>query len=68
MRTILITVIFEELMLRYLIEEATINHYSPNYNAAPMQFIPAVVGSNDGNRLRELTLGLGAIMGLKMTR
>lgn len=53
-----ITVSLEEMMLRYLIADVTINHYSPNYNTAPMQFIPAVVGSNDGNRLGELRWGL----------
>ncbi|GGF72674.1 putative SOS response-associated peptidase YoqW [Paenibacillus albidus] len=53
-----ITVTMEELMIRYLTDDATITHYSPNYNAAPMQYIPAVIGSSTGNRLGELRWGL----------
>ncbi|ETT30669.1 hypothetical protein C161_27233 [Paenibacillus sp. FSL R5-192] len=32
--------------------------YKPNYNAAPMQFIPTIIGSKDGNRLGSLRWGL----------
>lgn len=32
--------------------------YRPNYNAAPMQYIPAIIGSNSGNRLGTLRWGL----------
>ncbi|GGF63890.1 putative SOS response-associated peptidase YoqW [Paenibacillus albidus] len=53
-----LTVTMEELMLRYLVQDATIIHYAPNYNVAPMQNIPAVIGSSSGNRLGELRWGL----------
>ncbi|ETT37036.1 hypothetical protein C161_11023 [Paenibacillus sp. FSL R5-192] len=32
--------------------------YKPNYNAAPMQYIPTIIGSKDGNRLGSLRWGL----------
>ncbi|KWX88703.1 hypothetical protein AMQ83_05075 [Paenibacillus riograndensis] len=53
-----ITVSMEELMLWYLIEDTTIVHYAPKYNAAPMQSIPAVIHDGKQNRLGELRWGL----------
>ncbi|GGG13944.1 putative SOS response-associated peptidase YoqW [Paenibacillus albidus] len=53
-----ITVTLEELMTRYLIDDSKIQHLSPNYNVAPMHNIPAVIGSDSGNRLGELRWGL----------
>ncbi|ASA23669.1 SOS response-associated peptidase [Paenibacillus donghaensis] len=53
-----VTVTMEELMFRYLTGDSAIIHYAPTYNAAPVQFIPAVVGSSSGNRLGLLRWGL----------
>lgn len=53
-----ITVSMEELMLRYLTNDATIIHYAPKYNAAPMQYIPAVIHNGSYNKLGELRWGL----------
>ncbi|ULO08755.1 SOS response-associated peptidase [Paenibacillus sp. 19GGS1-52] len=53
-----ITVSMEELMLRYLTNDATIIHYAPKYNAAPMQYIPAVIHNGSHNKLGELRWGL----------
>lgn len=49
-----ISIPFEELIIRFLVEESTLSKYMPKYNAAPMQYIPAVIGSKSGNRLGEL--------------
>ncbi|MRN55803.1 SOS response-associated peptidase [Paenibacillus monticola] len=53
-----ITVSMDELMLRYLTNDATIIHYAPKYNAAPMQYIPAVIHNGSHNKLGELRWGL----------
>lgn len=53
-----ITVLLEELMLKYYTEDVTIKHYAPKYNAAPMQYIPAVIGTGAGNRIGQLRWGL----------
>lgn len=53
-----ITVPYEELLLRYYIDEDTNINYEPSYNAAPMQYIPAVVKGSNGNRLGSLRWGL----------
>lgn len=53
-----ISIPFEELIIRFLVEESTLLKYMPKYNAAPMQYIPAVIGSKSGNRLGELRWGL----------
>ncbi|WMT43522.1 SOS response-associated peptidase [Paenibacillus sp. D2_2] len=53
-----ITAPIEEIMIRYYIEKSTIINYQPIYNAAPMQYVPAVVSSKNGNRLGELRWGL----------
>lgn len=53
-----ITVTMEELMLRYLTNDSTIEHYAPKYNAAPMQLIPAVINTGTSNKLGELRWGL----------
>jgi putative SOS response-associated peptidase YedK len=53
-----ITVSMEELMLRYLTNDTTIIHYSPKYNMAPMQKIPAVIHDGSRNRLGEVRWGL----------
>ncbi|MBW4080215.1 SOS response-associated peptidase [Paenibacillus sp. S150] len=53
-----IMVSMEELMLRYLIQDTALVHYAPKYNAAPMQYIPAVIHDGKRNRLGELRWGL----------
>lgn len=53
-----ITLPIDELMLHYLIQESAIFNYMPRYNAAPMQFIPAIIQGKTGNRLGELRWGL----------
>lgn len=53
-----ITVSIEELMSFYLIHDSKIHQYTPNFNVAPMQRIPAVISSSQGNRLGELRWGL----------
>jgi len=53
-----ITAPIEEIIIRYYIDKSTIINYVPTYNAAPMQFVPAVVRSKNGNRLGELRWGL----------
>ncbi|MFD5021270.1 SOS response-associated peptidase [Paenibacillus sp. NPDC058367] len=53
-----ITVTMEELMVRYFANDSTIIHYSPKYNAAPMQQIPAVINTGSSNKLGELRWGL----------
>lgn len=53
-----ITVTMDELMLRYFTNDTTIVHYAPKYNAAPMQYIPAVIHNGKHNKLGELRWGL----------
>ncbi|MBY0012842.1 SOS response-associated peptidase [Paenibacillus typhae] len=53
-----ITVSLDELMLRYFIEGTPLIHYTPKYNAAPVQQIPAVIHDGTRNRLGELRWGL----------
>lgn len=53
-----ITIPLDELIILYLIEKATTANYKPSYNVAPMQYVPAVVAGNNGNRLGELRWGL----------
>ncbi|GAA0135445.1 SOS response-associated peptidase [Paenibacillus sp. YSY-4.3] len=53
-----ITVPYDELLIRYYINEETNIIYEPSYNAAPMQYIPAVVKGINGNRLGSLRWGL----------
>ncbi|WP_433581616.1 SOS response-associated peptidase [Paenibacillus amylolyticus] len=48
----------DAIMERYYASIADGFEYKPNYNAAPMQFIPTIIGSNDGNRLGSLRWGL----------
>ncbi|MDQ0719829.1 putative SOS response-associated peptidase YedK [Paenibacillus sp. W4I10] len=48
----------EEIMNRYRAAVANGFEYKPNYNAAPMQYIPTVIGSKEGNRLGSLRWGL----------
>ncbi|MGF9698850.1 SOS response-associated peptidase [Paenibacillus sp. MABNR03] len=48
----------EELMDRYMASISDGFEYQPNYNAAPMQYIPAIIGSKQGNRLGSLRWGL----------
>jgi putative SOS response-associated peptidase YedK len=38
-----ITVTMEELMTRFFIGDPSFDHYAPKFNAAPMQYIPAVI-------------------------
>lgn len=61
-----ITVTWDELVLRFLLER-TPGKYQPRYNAAPGQWIPAIIGGSrggqemagvEGNRLGELRWGL----------
>ncbi|MGG6310667.1 SOS response-associated peptidase [Paenibacillus macerans] len=53
-----ITLSLDELIVRYLILESRLAKFAPNYNVAPMQFIPAVISGKQGNRLGELRWGL----------
>ncbi|WP_223066725.1 SOS response-associated peptidase [Paenibacillus caui] len=53
-----VTVPVEEIRLRYLIQVSTILDFAPRYNVAPMQQIPAAIGSSGGNRLGVLRWGL----------
>lgn len=53
-----ITLPLDELIVRYLIMENRLAKFAPNYNVAPMQFIPAVIAGKQGNRLGELRWGL----------
>ncbi|WP_340013372.1 SOS response-associated peptidase [Paenibacillus sp. FSL K6-1318] len=48
----------DAIMDRYYASIADGFEYKPNYNAAPMQFIPTIIGSKDGNRLGALRWGL----------
>ncbi|APO46799.1 DUF159 family protein [Paenibacillus xylanexedens] len=48
----------EAIMDRYYASIADGFDYKPNYNAAPMQYIPTIIGSKDGNRLGALRWGL----------
>ncbi|WP_379126860.1 SOS response-associated peptidase [Paenibacillus sp. sgz500958] len=53
-----ITVTMDELMIRYLMQDTTITHYAPKFNASPMQMVPAVIHDGVKNRLGELRWGL----------
>lgn len=53
-----ITLPLDELIVRYLIMENRLAKFAPNYNVAPMQFIPAIIEDKQGNRLGELRWGL----------
>lgn len=53
-----ITVTIEELMMRYFIDDSTIDYYAPKFNAAPMQYIPAVIHNGKHNKLGVLRWGL----------
>lgn len=48
----------DAIMDRYYASIADGFEYKPNYNAAPIQFIPTIIGSKDGNRLGSLRWGL----------
>ncbi|MEK4056304.1 SOS response-associated peptidase [Paenibacillus sp. FSL F4-0087] len=48
----------DAIMDRYYTSIAEGFQYKPNYNAAPMQYIPTIIGSKDGNRLGSLRWGL----------
>lgn len=48
----------EELINRYMAVLSEGFEYYPNYNAAPMQYIPTIIGSSSGNRLGSLRWGL----------
>ncbi|MCM3173272.1 SOS response-associated peptidase [Paenibacillus sp. MER 99-2] len=48
----------EDIMERYMASIAEGFEYKPNYNAAPMQYIPTIIGSSKGNRLGSLRWGL----------
>ncbi|MEC2344945.1 SOS response-associated peptidase [Paenibacillus barengoltzii] len=53
-----ITLPLDELIVRYLIMENRLAKFAPNYNVAPMQFIPAIIEGKQGNRLGELRWSL----------
>ncbi|WNS43687.1 SOS response-associated peptidase [Paenibacillus sp. MMS20-IR301] len=53
-----ITVTFEELMTRYFIDDPSFDQYAPKFNAAPMQYIPAVIHDGKRNKLGALRWGL----------
>ncbi len=62
-----IIVPYEDILIRYYINEDTNINYVPSYNATPMQYIPAVIRGTNGNRLGALRWGL-AQRGLKTIR
>lgn len=49
---------YSDILIHYYIDEETNINYQPTYNAAPMQYIPAVVKGSIGNRLGNLRWGL----------
>lgn len=53
-----ITVTLEELMTRYFTGDPSFDHYAPKFNAAPMQYIPAVIHDGKRNKLGQLRWGL----------
>ncbi|AZS15382.1 SOS response-associated peptidase [Paenibacillus lutimineralis] len=53
-----ITAPIEDIMIQYYVDKNTNINYKPIYNAAPMQYVPAIVQGKDGNRLGELRWGL----------
>ncbi|WP_152395166.1 SOS response-associated peptidase [Paenibacillus guangzhouensis] len=53
-----ITMTFEELLVRFYIDEADNSFYLPRYNVAPMQSVPAIVNDGTRNRLGPLRWGL----------
>lgn len=53
-----ITVTMEELMLHYFTDDNSLIHYAPKFNAAPMQYIPAVIHNGTHNKLGQLRWGL----------
>jgi putative SOS response-associated peptidase YedK len=53
-----IVVTIEELMERFLLEELSPIPYSPRYNVAPGQLIPAIIAHEGMNRLGALKWGL----------
>jgi putative SOS response-associated peptidase YedK len=48
----------EELMLRYFTDDSSIINYTPKFNVAPMQHIPAVIHNGTSNKLGVLRWGL----------
>ncbi|KAA8750118.1 SOS response-associated peptidase [Paenibacillus sp. UASWS1643] len=48
----------DAIMDRYYASVSEGFEYKPNYNAAPMQYIPTIIGSKEGNRLGSLRWGL----------
>ncbi|ALS27490.1 SOS response-associated peptidase [Paenibacillus cisolokensis] len=53
-----LTVTLEELIVRFMIEDAFIPFHRPKYNVAPGQMVPAVISDGKRNRLGELKWGL----------
>ncbi|MCC3373021.1 SOS response-associated peptidase [Cohnella sp. REN36] len=53
-----ITVLLEELIAHYFLDEASSSYYGPRYNVAPGQLVPAIVSDGRRNRLGELKWGL----------
>jgi putative SOS response-associated peptidase YedK len=52
------TATFEDLLLRYDIEESSFGEFTRRYNIAPMQMILAVINDGERNRVGELRWGL----------
>lgn len=53
-----ITMTYEQLVVRYFIEEANNSFYLPRYNVAPMQTVPAIISDGRVNRIGPLRWGL----------
>lgn len=53
-----ITVTFDELLLRYAIEQSFPPYHRPRYNVAPGQMVMAVIDDGEKNRIGELKWGL----------
>ncbi|WP_248924714.1 SOS response-associated peptidase [Paenibacillus hamazuiensis] len=53
-----ITLTYNELLIRFYIDESFPPYHQPRYNVAPGQFVPAIIHDGRKNRLGELRWGL----------
>lgn len=53
-----ITVSFEELLLRYMLDPISPPFHTPRYNVAPGQLVPAIINDGSANRIGQLKWGL----------
>lgn len=52
-----ITMTFDELLLRFYLDEPTNRYHTPRYNVAPGQMIPAILNHEGKNRIGQLKWG-----------